>query len=610
MAALDVREFRESLRRVVDEYMKLAVSATEASQVEGGGIAQVPWVVLENDDSEVKSDDSDADSEVDNEEEIVPLTARERKLAALDVVTTSVDTVFSSLLADFKHQRNTHSVLENITDEVLSRIFLFAVEGETARSKFLMTHVSRRWRALFLADSRLWTSINYIEPKPFVDECLVRARKAAIDIKYPWLFDGTSDFRTDIETVFLDRLDQIRSFSINVPSEHHPLGASFLSHGLPIATAVSVLTIADGWGSVPVVPGPLIEDLFQSNAPRLQYLAFERFGLSWNLHKFPMLTTLFLDKCYFVNPQPEADFLTMLAALPALRQLSLLDVQGLCWHGLARYDEHPIELPELQIMRLDGLRLRDTVAILSSITTPRSLRLTVKIRFDDDEPVTPLTSLRLNERLPSLDGIRDLQVDLGHNNFETFETVTLTGAPVKNGHNKTFVLGLTGNGRQFSTQIFPGACDPFDFSRLRRLVMNWRMCGWGIAADQEAPPPHDTVQDLVYFLRRCPNLEIIQLTAWMTPEVLSAFYEDTEGNVPCPKVTVLNLENSSFNDEGLKDLIRRRPTSKCARLRSLNLRGSFQFSAETVDWLREQVDEVMWDGESNDITNFETIQLS
>lgn len=307
---------------------------------------------------------------------------------------------------------------------------------------------------------------------------------------------------------------------------------------------------------------------------------------------------------------PEADFLTMLASLPALRQLSLLDVQGLCWHGVPRYEEHPIELSELQIMRLDGLRLRDTVGILSSITTPRNLRLSTKIRFDDDDPVTPLTSLRLNERLPSLDSIRDLQIDLGHNNFETFETVTMTGAPVKNGHNKTFMLGLTGNGRQFNTQIFPSACDPFDFSRLKRLVMNWRMCGWGVAADQDVPPPHDTVQDLVYFLRRCPDLEIIQLTGWMAPEVLNAFYEDSEGNVPCPKVTVLNLENSSFNDEGLKDLIQRRPITKCAKLRSLNLRGSFQFSTGVVDWLRDRVDEVIWDGESNEITNFETLQVS
>ena len=186
--------------------------------------------------------------------------------------------------------------------------------------------------------------------------------------------------------MFLDRLDQIHSFSINVPSEHHPLGATFLSNGLPIATAIHVLTIADGWGSVPVGPGPLIENLFQSNAPRLQYLALERFGLSWNLHKFPGLTSLFLDKCYFVNPQPDADFLAMLAALPALRQLSLLDVQGLCYQGMSRYDEHPIELPDLQIIRMERLRLPDAVGILGSILTPPTLRLSAKIRFDDDVP--------------------------------------------------------------------------------------------------------------------------------------------------------------------------------------------------------------------------------
>ncbi len=117
---------------------------------------------------------------------------------------------------------------------------------------------------------------------------------------------GFSDRHRDS---LLDRLDQIHSFALNLPSEHHPIGASFLSHALPIATAISVLTIADGWGSVPVSPGPLIEDLFESNAPRLQYMAFERFGLSWNLDKFPRLTSLFLDKCYFVNPMPEGRLL-------------------------------------------------------------------------------------------------------------------------------------------------------------------------------------------------------------------------------------------------------------------------------------------------------------
>ncbi len=121
MAALDVREFKESLRRAVDEYVKLAVTAAEALQAEGGETTQATLVTLEDEDDEVKSNDgdNDSDNEDEDEAEALPLTARERHLAVLDSVTESVSSVFSTLLADFKHQRNSYSILEHITDEIL-----------------------------------------------------------------------------------------------------------------------------------------------------------------------------------------------------------------------------------------------------------------------------------------------------------------------------------------------------------------------------------------------------------------------------------------------------------------------------------------------------------
>ena len=430
-----------------------------------------------------------------------------------------------------------------------------------------------------------------------------RAQDAKLDIRYLWSFD--KPFRGEELLVILnERAKQIRSLSIVLPTtEFNTVGHTLLSTSLASARFVTLAAVPQGWEDEADIVDPSIEELFGNDAPELRYIRLQKIGLPWTISQFSKLTTIMLDKCHFTNPTPNADFITILETLPSLRQLQLNDCRSLCRPG-PLISDYFVDLPELQVAQLDGLRLRDMTQILSVLKTSPSLRLVGKLRFREDEAVT-FSHLNLPE-ISSLDTICDLEVEIQHNNLRTIDSVSLTGSSVKSGSNKNFQFSLSG----VVSHVFPTLCDPFRFTRLRRLSLNWIQCGWGtpiLVGDgfDVVQPAHTESDVLLYFLHRCPDIVSLKLCG-SHPDILDVLSQSVEGAAttpPCTKLHTLVLDRASVTDDSLRNLVLRRPG--CVNLRSLTLSTSNGFKKDTVLWLRERIEDVCWDNEANNVTTFD-----
>lgn len=525
-----------------------------------------------------------------------------------DTIGDQITEMFGHLLASIKRKRNSLASIETLTDELLSLIFLFAVSGETAITKFQYSHVCARWRHLFLTDSRLWTDINLCDSRMRVEACLERAGSVLLELKYPWQFESPFNHEL-LEDVVETRAQQIRSITVNLPpAEVLDLGTVIVTTALPQARFVSLTVVQSGWGDEISVESVPVNNLFDSNAPNLRYLRLQKFGLPWSLSKFTKLTTIMLSQCSFMHPTANMDFITILSGLPTLKQLSLINCSNLCHYG--SLNTRLVSLPELQVVQLDDLRLNDMVQLLSSIVTKPSMRLSGKVRFIDDDPITLFSQLNLSN-IESLETIQDLSVEIGHINNVMLETVTLTGSNVKSGLNKKLMFSFAADGLPFAFQSFPAMCEPFNFTNLRKLSLAWRQCGWGtpivqgVWIGQGLAEEHDAGEALMYFLRRSPDLAILSLSGCSSVDVLRMLSqrEGSDAAPPCPKLQSLRFELSKLSDQGLKDLVRGR--TGCLPLRSLSLITSYGFCSGTVAWLRDHVDDIFWDNETNELTIFD-----
>lgn len=556
-------------------------------------------------------DDENGEQEDGAAGETTTHVSRSTQMLIYDTIAEQFNEMFGHMVASVKHKRNALTPIEKLTDDILSRIFLTAIVDERTRRKFDLSHVCSRWRNLFMADARLWTDINLCDYRPQVRECLKRARDAPLDLRYHWSFDNVF-WGEDLLDIFEPRAQQIRSLSISFPvSEIGVVGHALVSTPLPLARSVNLCVLHAGWADEVTSAGPFIEELFGNNAPDLRYLRLQKFGLPWTLSQFTELTTIMLDKCYFTNPTPSSDFITILEALPSLRQLSLSECQHLCHTGPPN-PERRVRLPSLQVTQLDGLRLSDMVHILSALETPPTMRLAGKLRFGEDDSLTLFSQLDLSA-ITSLATIRDLQVEIQHNNMISIESVVLTGSSVKSGSNKNLMFTITGDGLPWVTNVFPAVCEPFRFTNLRKLSLTWNQCGWGtpimMDGGAEPLPVHNAADSLMYFLRQCPDIVSLKLSGWSRADVLEVLSQ-TEGDnttsPPCAALHTVHFERSHLTDEGLRNLVLRRPG--CAKLRSLTLSSNTHgFKSETVRWLREAIEDVCWDNELNEIVTFDPL---
>jgi len=83
-----------------------------------------------------------------------------QELIVLDGVCETLSSVLSTILSEVQQRRNELSTFNMlITDDILMRIIRALLDdfSHDVRTRFTLSHVSRRWRTLFLQNASLWT---------------------------------------------------------------------------------------------------------------------------------------------------------------------------------------------------------------------------------------------------------------------------------------------------------------------------------------------------------------------------------------------------------------------------------------------------------------------
>ena len=143
---------------------------------------------------------------------ISSLPPNDMTVAILDTFERSVSVVFNCFLAELKRKRNMMTTLGKLSDDILSKTFLFAAQNAVnVHEKIKLSHVCNRWRTVIINDARLWTNVDFLERRAVVDECLRRARQAPLHLRQHWSYDLGGDFVGGIVQVFQERNAQVRS---------------------------------------------------------------------------------------------------------------------------------------------------------------------------------------------------------------------------------------------------------------------------------------------------------------------------------------------------------------------------------------------------------------
>jgi hypothetical protein len=159
-------------------------------------------------------------------------------------------------------------------------------------------------------------------------------------------------------------------------------------------------------------------------------------------------------------------------------------------------------------------------------------------------------------------------------------------------------------GAAVSFESVAAVLQPFAVPRCKRMVMSYdNHLSWG-----GGPRAGESVEDLVHFLRRSPHLENLVLTYLKDVNTLEALNMPQSLHDPslvCPQLESLEIDSSPLcYDAQLLAVVGKRKGT----LRRLLLKGSQILRAETVEALRGCVDEVLCEGEENDIAAFDGAQ--
>lgn len=553
----------------------------------------------------------------------------------------SIEEVVTAALHGFLVQvrrklNNFSPILSVLNDELLSRIFLLAVEDESLESSFKLGHVCARWRKVSVSDPRLWTRIDFDETGALIDEALSRSGQAPVNLSYHHI--GRSPVRKLVDAVN-EHASHVRTLCVVIRANDSAAAAQLVSRALPVAHAVNVsfqpAAIATNepagvgawgiWGQqddqlqnadfvaedLPAHPAlppgdPAVAELFESNAPTLTFLSLDNLSLPWLLKPLTRLSSLRFSRCQFPEPTLMMDLIVLLRMLPSLRQLSLENSKSLC--SLAEGPIRPVDLPLLNVARLEDLSLHDTTHVLASLVAPLTLRLTVKVAASVDNVTAALRGIDLS-RLDLLRTVRDLEVVVNHSDMFTIHSITLSGAQFRSEKNKNLrfcvenpVLSIQ---QQPTTQILQDLFLSFDLSSVKRLAFRWETVHWGTDDGTEAVPAFNPTGVLDHMLRCCPDIDCLELDGWHPDALKILSYDEMKYPAPpvCPKMRNLRLGSTSLADEALKNLVMSRPG--CERLRSLELDDVGTIRAKTIEFMRERVDNVRWSGETDAIDGFE-----
>ncbi|KZV75806.1 hypothetical protein PENSPDRAFT_36721 [Peniophora sp. CONT] len=325
--------------------------------------------------------------------------------------------------ADFRSQRNALSIVGALPAEILSRIFALHAfqqppgellweddDSEEPPSLAQMelgwitvTHVSRRWRSVALADPSLWTRIAFRLGNRWVDEMLTRAGPAPLI--YERLYDHKSSHMSpDREVLTLStHLPRIKTLILSDKDTGlmSPILHEVLTSPAPHLSHLEL-------SCPPASPLSLSPPFLRDNASRLTHLRLHNVALPYGPWSWDLLRTLKINAVTRFKPAPvdvpadahltfdfptETILFSALASMPALERLELLECLPQRHSSPdGSPPKPPLHLPLLRTIFLSG-SASECVNFLELTKMPGLCSLGVDVRPEMNRDVEPLPDI-------------------------------------------------------------------------------------------------------------------------------------------------------------------------------------------------------------------------
>ena len=274
-----------------------------------------------------------------------------------------------------KSRRNELSLISRLPVEILCNIFKFslvdvddffpsAFPGLMIWINFNFSQVSQHWRSTALSAPELWCKISLSYPRRWVQEMLIRSKRAKLTIHSCSSFD-TSNIKA-IEKVrsCLYEMDRVEELKLTLISG---LKLEEIFWDLP-KSAPQLHTLYIGCTTT----FSIHEDLLHE-AERLQRVELFNCKISWDSRLLTGLTCLSLQKPLNANAESSiTQFLHALQRMPALTDLRLIKSIPDNSEGLSTFQV--VDLPCLRVLHISS-GVATLTTVLRHITIPHSALL-------------------------------------------------------------------------------------------------------------------------------------------------------------------------------------------------------------------------------------------
>ncbi|GJE87987.1 hypothetical protein PsYK624_040700 [Phanerochaete sordida] len=207
------------------------------------------------------------------------------------------------------------------------------------------------WRAIALADPRIWRNIRLSSPD-LTRLLLRRSEPLPLVASVPESCFGSSDKDPAEETTLLDQV-LTRTRAINLEVQTGDALAWLETQPAPLLEELSITRVGSGTGMQKLA----IHELFAGDHPRLRALELHGCYLPWHRGLYHGLTRLALSGPLLAQA-PCADVLAALASCPALEALSLQFASVAGYLGVMRHDGAVAPRARVHLPCLNSLALR------------------------------------------------------------------------------------------------------------------------------------------------------------------------------------------------------------------------------------------------------------
>ena len=531
----------------------------------------------------------------------------------------------SAYLADLKARLNMLAPISVLPPETLCEVFLHVAgigdrghDGLPTDSSYRwirITHVCKHWRAAALSCPTLWTKLRVTTQQPWMTEILARSKKAPLDVtailSEPVSARPSSPLADECSlTMVLEHLARIRSLSITIQK------------GLTIR----VVQLLDG-------PAPLLESLVLRNQTktlklplradehiramlhrpengRLRHLELYFIPLSWKQISLPNLTHLTVSRTLqWFGRSVSVAAQVLIDAIASMNRLEELILGGALDFN-SNFIVSQAALPRLKHLRLTG-NAKGCKSLLDHIEAPSLSRMAV-ITVDSVEMEGTELLNAVASKAPSLGAFLCLSLSCLRV-YETSSKLTLHAYSRRLEPSTLLDLGsctpellLVVN--RTNVNVFSNVCDILPIRDVQQLTVSARSL------------PPSTWLTLFQCTRKVTELAISGCASHETfPYALlhRTRGKRTRGTRPIfhyvlPQLRVLTLAKCSFKrfgDEDLKPYLLAETglTSRLldcfteryeygAEIEELRLVQAVNIFQEEVDWLKDTVRVVEWDG--------------